>query len=363
MTLRAVCIGATLAAAASCLAPTPAFARGLYLALGDSVSAPHAGGAVERYYRFLRAPGHGGLDQLSNLATGGETSTSMRSPGAQLDKAIAVVDGPSDTRVVTLDIGGNDALTGQCPPHSWNTDSCPFRQNYTAIVQRLAAALANDPDNETFQVMEYYNPASRTGSSTESDYDRGLLGEDMRIDCSGSGPSLGLNDLIACLGRDGGAAPVDPYPTFKAGGQRLLWGTHPSPLGDRYLACLFERPELAGRPQPCPLSVTLYAPRRQRVLSRSRLLVFVRVDRAAKVTASAAIAIPRLARVLRLRSRTIAVTADKRTKIALRLSKRNRSIMRRALNIRGRLTATVKVRTRTAGESSLTTSRRIRLVR
>jgi hypothetical protein len=225
MPLRAACTGAILAAVASCLAPTAAGASGLYLALGDSVSASHQGGPVERYYRFLSAPGHGEIDQLSNLATGGETSTSMRSPGGQLDRAIAVVDGPSDTRAVTLDIGGNDALSGQCPPPSWNTDSCPFRENYRATVQRLAAALANDPGDETFQVMEYYNPASGTGSSTESGYDRGLLGEDMRIDCSGSGPALGLNDLITCLGRAAGAAAVDPYPTFKAGGQPLLAGT------------------------------------------------------------------------------------------------------------------------------------------
>jgi hypothetical protein len=360
---RAACTGAIIAAVASCLAPTPAWASGLYLALGDSVSASHQGGPVERYYRFLSTPGHGGLDQLSNLATGGETSTSMRSPGGQLDKAIAVVDNPSDTRVVTLDIGGNDALTGQCPPHSWNTNSCPFRESYRAIVQRLATALANDPGDETFQVMEYYNPASGTGSSIESGYDRGLLGEDMRIDCSASGSSLGLNDLIACLGRDAGAAAVDPYPTFKAGGQRLLAGNHPSPLGDRYLACLFERPERAGRPPPCLPSVTLSAPRREHMRSRSRPFVFVRVGWAANVRAYATMAIPRLAHVLRLRSRTIAVTADQRTKLGLQLSKRSRRLVRRALNVRGKLTATVKVHARIAGESLVTVTRKIRLVR
>ena len=330
------------------------------LCFGRPVSAPHPGGIVERYYHFLRAPAHGGLDHLTNLSIGGATSTSMRSPGGELHRAIEVIDGPSDTQVVTLDIGGNDRLTGQCPPPSWNTDSCPFRANYTAIVQRLAGALANDPGTETFQVMEYYNPASGTGSSTESAYDGGLLGSDMRIDCLGSGSSLGLNDLIACIGRDSGAGPVNPYPTFKADGQRLLWGIHPSPLGDRYIACLFEQPERAGSPRPCPPLVVVSAPRRQHVLARRRVLVFVRVDQAAKVTASATIAIPRLARVVRLYRRTIAVAADKRAKLELRVSRSDLGILRRA---RRWAVMTVTARACGAVDSSPTTTRKVRLVR
>jgi len=282
-------------------------------------------------------------------------------PSGQLDRAVAAIDGPSDTRVVTLDIGGNDAFTGQCSS-GWTADACPFRANYTAIVQRLASALANDPGAEKFQVMEYYNPESGTGSPAESGYDGGLLGDDLRIDCSGSGSSLGLNDLIACIGLDSGAGPVDTYPTFKAGGRRLLSGIHPTQTGYQYIACLFERPERAGSPRPCPPSIALSAARRQRVLMRHGLSLFVRVDQAAKVTESATIAIPRLARVVRLGPRTVAVAAGERTKLALRLAKKDLRVLRRALLARGRLVATVRVRARGAVDSSRTTARRIKLV-
>jgi GDSL-like Lipase/Acylhydrolase family len=357
-------VGVVVLAVAFGSTPATASAQRLYLALGDSVTVGPGGpqaGFVERYYQFLNAPSHGGLDRLSNLAIAGETSTSMRNPGGQLDRAVAAIDGPSDTRVVTLDIGGNDAFTGQCS-HAWTAEQCPFRANYTAIVQRLAGALANDPGAETFQVMEYYNPASGTGSPIESGYDTGLLGADLRIDCSGTGSSLGLNDLIACIGGDNGAGSVDTYPTFKAGGQRLLVGIHPSQTGYRYIACLFERPERAGSPQPCPPSIVLSGPRRQRVLIRHRLSVVVRVDQVAKVTASATIAIPRLARVVRLLPRTVTVAAGKRTRLALRLAKQDLRAVRRALLARGRLVVTVRARARGAVDSSRTATRKIKLV-
>jgi hypothetical protein len=125
--------------------PPPPPSPDVYVALGDSVSAGYGAtagrGFVDRYFAHLRDPANGGLDELHNLAHPGETSGSMRDPGGQLDQANALIGEPSDTRVVTLDIGGNDGLNGQCPV-GFNTPPCPFRANYTAIIQALQAALA-----------------------------------------------------------------------------------------------------------------------------------------------------------------------------------------------------------------------------
>ena len=213
-----------------------------------------AGASARRlYHAYLRDPAHGGVEVLYNLAIPGETSSSMRAADGQLYGALAAIDEPSDTRLVTLDIGGNDRLLGQCAI-GFNVPSCPFTANYTAIVQSLGAALANDPGSESFQVMQYYNPASGTGTLTEVAYDFGLLGDDGRIDCAATGSRLGLNDLVACIGRDHGAEAVDGYPTFKAGGPSLMAdATHPNQTGHSYLACLFEHPERAGMRTPARL--------------------------------------------------------------------------------------------------------------
>jgi len=67
------------------------------------------------------------------------------------------------------------ACEPECPVNAiFPEESLPTEwANYTAIVQRLASALANDPGAEKFQVMEYYNPESGTGSPAESGYDGG----------------------------------------------------------------------------------------------------------------------------------------------------------------------------------------------
>src|SRR5215210_4855609 len=220
----AIALAAVLATAG--LSPTTADAvpeSPLYLALGDSVSrgygAPAGQGFVDLYHAYLRGTADPDL-QLSNLAVPGETSSSMRSNG-QLGAALAAIGEASDTRALTLGIGGNDGGSGQCPA-GYNAAPCQFKDNYTAIVRALRSALDDDPGDETFEVLQYYNPSAGTGSSEERLYEFALLGSDGKIDCSGSGYAVGLNDHIAYIGKAYGAVPIDAHPTCKAGGQLLM---------------------------------------------------------------------------------------------------------------------------------------------
>ena len=251
------------------------------------------------------------------------------------------------------------------------------------LVQALQAALAGDPGDETFQVMEYYNSASGTGTSNEGLFDSALLGDDAKIDCSASGPALGLNDLIHCVGVQHGAAPVDVYPTFKVGGQSLIAdGVHPNDTGHAYIACLFEHPERADSPRPCEQPtlppppvideiaprVALSGPGRQRVLRQRGVVLFVVLNEDATVTASARIALPAARAGARLKlvplgTVTKPIVRGTRTGLRLRTPRRSMRLIRRALQTRRSLTAKVRVRsTDAAGNSSLAT-RAIKLVR
>jgi lysophospholipase L1-like esterase len=348
----------------------------LYIALGDSVSAgygaPPGRGFVELYDAYLRDPAHGGLEQLANLSVPGETSTSMRSAGGQLDRALAKIGEGSDTAVVTLDIGGNDARLGQCPS-GFNAPPCPFRDNYTAIVEALAGALAGDPGDETLQVLEYYNPASGTGSADEARYDYFARGSDGRVDCSGTGNEVGGADITFCVGRAHGATAVDAYPTFKAVGQKLIAdGIHPNELGHAYLACLFEHPERAGSLNPCDPNgipdtvaprITLHASRRQRVLRRHGLRVVVATGEDAKVTVRGTIALPHGPRVIRFRRLVRPLAANTPAAMRLRLTTRGRAKLRRALRGRRALRARIVVVATDAAGNARRETRRIRVVR
>jgi hypothetical protein len=126
--------------------------------------------------------------------------------------------------------------------------------------------------------MEYYNPASCASSSNEGLFDFALLGGDAKVDCSASGGSLGLNDLVRCVGGQHGAASVDVYRIFKEGGQSLIAdGVHPNDTGHAHIACLFVHPDRADLENPCeprpvtpddttPPTAVLSSRARQRVL-------------------------------------------------------------------------------------------------
>jgi lysophospholipase L1-like esterase len=258
--LLLVCALAVSMATGAVVASPAADAAGSYVALGDSVAAP-ADSYVSIFFQFLRTPEGGGLDTLFNDARGGEDSTTLRT-GGQLATAIADVDRPSDTKVVTIDIGGNDRfLCGGSPP-SWHLSSCPFAANFDATLADLQAALGRDPGPESLIAMTYYNPASGTGTTQEQDYDRGLLGTDLRIYCAPSGdPRLGLNDRIVCISRSRGALVADVYPAFKFGGQALMSrdGIHPSSQGQAVIATVFRKALTTGPPDTTPPETTITA--------------------------------------------------------------------------------------------------------
>jgi lysophospholipase L1-like esterase len=225
----------------------------LYVALGDSVAAgagTYVGLLFPHYQSTL------GVTQLSNRAVSGATSGSLRT-GGQLDRALADITAASDTRAVTIDIGGNDG--GECAG-SW--DSCPFRYNFFATLSDLRAALDSDPGPESFAAMAYYNPASGLGGdgpNSEPYYDRGLLGTDLAINCEiTAGPQVGINDVIYQEAGRRGAWVADPYLAFKEGGQAFMADSlHPNDAGHAAIAAAFREaspqcPEADKLPLPTP---------------------------------------------------------------------------------------------------------------
>lgn len=235
-------------------------AAGTYVALGDSVAAP-SDSYVHVLFDFLRSPDGGGLDTLHNRARFGEDSGTLRTNG-QLAAARADIDQPSDTKVVTIDIGGNDRFACGGTEPSWHLASCPFAVNFEATLADLLAALGRDPGSEPLMAMTYYNPASGTGTVQEQDFDRGLLGTDFKLACAQNGdPRLGLNDRIACISATRGSLVADVYPAFKLGGQALMSGDglHPNSEGHAAIAAEFRR--ALAKPSPVtPVSPVIPAP-------------------------------------------------------------------------------------------------------
>jgi len=247
--------------------PGPAAASStptLYLALGDSLAAgygathPEITGYVPRIFRYVHASAHGGIDQLTNLGTGGETSTSFM--GAQLANALAAIADPStDTRVVTLDIGANDLLRALGDPACADPTSAAcyallaaalgaFPTTYQSILATLNAALAaEDVAPEQVYVFAYFNAWGGTGQPIEPLVDQLLLGADAKIDCTAlaSAANVGLNDLVACIGAAYGAIVVDLYPIFGDRGLELTHiatgDFHPNDEGYAVIAEAFRR--------------------------------------------------------------------------------------------------------------------------
>lgn len=215
----------------------------VYVALGDSLA--YGIGASDRttsayvplLFQYFQQPRRENVRVLRNLSRPGETSDSFIA-GGQLGLAVAtIVDPTTDTRAITLDIGGNDVLfliSGppcQSDPRGTLCQALvteqlrKFAVNYAVILAALSSALEKDPGKETLFVMTYYNPFGGTGHPYEPFADGVLLGSDLVIDCSAPAgdPRAGLNDLIACIGAASGAAVADVYPAF---GDRALELTH-----------------------------------------------------------------------------------------------------------------------------------------
>jgi acyl-CoA thioesterase I len=239
----------TLSFVAAFCAPAPsaadaaAPANRVYVALGDSLaygigaSDPARTAYVPLLFEHFRRPPAENVRILRNLSRPGETSGSFIA-GGQLALALATIGDPTtDTRVVTLDIGGNDLLfltsiepcrsdPGGAPCQALVAEQLrKFAINYTLILTALLSALEHDPGKETLFVMTYYDPFGGTGHRFEPFADAVLLGSDLVVDCpSPAGDSrTGLNDLIACIGASSGAVVADVYPAF---GDRALQLTH-----------------------------------------------------------------------------------------------------------------------------------------
>jgi lysophospholipase L1-like esterase len=209
--------------------------KGLYIALGDSIAAGLGASTpyrsyVELYYGHLRSNGSGVTDLL-NLAVSGATTTSLRDE--QLQRAVSAIHSASDTKAVTIDIGDND-IFGDPRCSAVTAPRCPIATNLRAILTELNTALAADPGHETVQVMENYN--TFLGTPNESAWRMKLLGSDGKVSCSGTGPALGLNDLIHCTSIELGAKPVDVLPIFDAAGATFLAPDHIHPDDAGHLA-------------------------------------------------------------------------------------------------------------------------------
>jgi lysophospholipase L1-like esterase len=221
--------------------------KGAYVALGDSLSAGvGASSWATSYVAQLMAHYRSalGVSVLYRRGLPGESSSSMR--GWQLQTALGDINGPTDTRVVTIDIGGNDLRLG-C---RFGSDPCTatFEGNFSQTLSDLQAALDRDPGQETVIAGDYYNWYTGSLSLQKGPFDQELLGYSKRLSCADTGREVGLNDAIAQVASAHGALLADPYPAFEAAGQRYIYsdGIHPNDLGYAAITNAF----LAAR-SPC----------------------------------------------------------------------------------------------------------------
>lgn len=241
-----------LAVPAAATGPTPT----LYIALGDSLvwgdgaSVPSHTGYVPRLAGYFQGAAHGGADTLVNLGVGGVTTGALRS--GQLGVAMALIADPeTDTRVITISVGGNDLLDLINDP----TDIClaaPGSQacqgliagalggvaaNMPFILGSLQAALAGDPGDEKIFVLLPYNAFDGTDNPLEP-----LIAQVMRGAAPGAGcGDVGLDDILACSATSLGAVVVDAYPLFAGRVFRLThmgegFNVHPNDAGYEVLA-------------------------------------------------------------------------------------------------------------------------------
>jgi lysophospholipase L1-like esterase len=221
--------------------PTPGPAAGEYVSLGDSLAAgvgasSPATGYVSLLYTHYQATL--GVTSIDRLGVSGETSASLLA--SQLGSAVAEIDGPSDTRVVTIDIGGNDLLGG-C---AFGSDACTqtFKDNFAQALGQLRAALAGDPGDEPLIAMAYYNPDAG-GGANEATLDAELLGTSKLLSCADTADEVGLNDAIAQVASAHGALLANPYPAFEAPGAGQMFMSedhiHANDLGHQAIADAF----------------------------------------------------------------------------------------------------------------------------
>ncbi len=211
-----------------------------YVALGDSYTVgwegsgqPGPGFVTPLFTDYKASLGAG---ELFNTGVPGESSSSIIS-GGQLSNALADIGGPSDTRAVTLEIGGADALlSSSCTGHFDEPGTCSFRANFHSILTQLQAALLSDPGAESLIVATYPNPSAGTGTPTEDSRDLALLGANGTVGCADTGSNVGLNDAIFQEAGTLGIPVANPYPAFEQHGQSYVSTDNLHPNDDGYAA-------------------------------------------------------------------------------------------------------------------------------
>ncbi len=259
-TVLAACSGDSAPAVGKVRTPTasstsdpPASGSGLYIALGDSLSAGVGASAPETTLVALVHQSLGPQVELMNLGHSGDTSDDLLQ-GGTLDSAVDTIkarnnddDESNDVRLVTLEIGGNDLLgiyfslvqTGTCPDvqtalakpectQALHAALDGFRPNFDSALDRLQQAGPDVP----IVVMTLYNPFDYLGAIGEL----GVLSLDGK---PGTEFPEGLNDIIRAVaaGREG-VTVADLYSAFKGKTASLISNDfiHPNDAGYRVMA-------------------------------------------------------------------------------------------------------------------------------
>jgi lysophospholipase L1-like esterase len=250
---RLLPIAALLLLVTACSSSEAKPLSGLYIALGDSLSAGN--GASDRSTTAFVPLVHQALGanvDLLNLGVPGHTSQDLIV--GQLDRAVSEIQKrkadsvPSnDVVVVTLEIGGNNlldlffdlVLPGTCPnvEAGLKNDRCvsalrsklnEYEPDLKLILQRLHEA---DPNLPIF-LMTLYNPFSGKGQALDRLIELALEGE------PGSPFPEGLHDIIRAQAKESGAHLADVYPHFEGKGNEYMASDliHPNDKGYRVMA-------------------------------------------------------------------------------------------------------------------------------
>jgi lysophospholipase L1-like esterase len=235
-------------------------AMGDSLAWGDGASVPERNGYVPRLAGYFSGERNGGADRLINLAVRGATTSDLQA--AQLGDALALIGDPAtDTRVITISIGGNDLLDLINDPSDpclvdATSPTCQFMlftamsgvaTNMPVILGSLQAALLEDPGTESVFVLLPYNAFSGTGHPLEAMIAAVMLGTDGTVDCTVDPSRYGLNDILGCTAQATGAVVVDAYPLFEGHVLELThmgegFNVHPNDDGYAVIAKAHRRP-------------------------------------------------------------------------------------------------------------------------
>ena len=204
-------------------------AMGDSLAWGDGASVPERNGYVPRLAGYFSGAKNAGANQLINMAVRGATTSDLRA--TQLVDAVTLIADPAtDTRVITISIGGNDLLDLINDPSDpclvdATSPTCQFllftaisgvATNMPVILGSLQTALLDDPGAESINVLLPYNAFSGTGHPLEALIAAVMLGGDATVDCTVDPFHYGLNDILSCTAQATGAVVVDAYPLFEA---------------------------------------------------------------------------------------------------------------------------------------------------